>query len=214
MNWPALQTTHWRTRRLDLNEIQDRMDHRSLGIVLGRFAGDGTAGTNQLRWWFSEEERDIIPLMENWLREIGPIRPTTPAVLRAGRTVQLYSIDLNSQTLQYQMYEAGIKSDVPRPILESEEMTLGYLQGLFDADGNWQKETVALGFGASVPPVWPENVVRLLDYFGIASHLSYKASGEYAIRVHRSSVPTFLNRVNFLSSKKRRDAGDMRPAKY
>jgi len=188
---------------------------KELAEIVGLFIGDGSVLSDTI-WTiaFDPKDRDTAEKIENYfwdlfkyqveLKQGGKnnaglyIRLFTKSLIDFFRAIGIHAKQSGDKYIPYSILEAG------------EEIRGAFLRGLFDADGSISDPKYNKGSEirlASSSKQLSNEVQLLLRTLGIDSLCSIstdvtKRKKMYLVRIYRSEIPTFYEKVGFLSKRK------------
>ena len=203
-----------------------------LGRVLGSFIGDGslskTRNPSHVAFW--GDERELADMFKGYVSDIAHRELKVREIENRDESM-VASVSLTTLAKQYGIYDNKLK--VPEVVFfGTKEMQVGFLQGLFQADGtiNYSKShsTRVIRLG-SVSEELLEGVQMILLNFGIYSkiYLNRKPEGEklmpdgkggkkmyhskpfHELVISNSDVKKFSDEINFIGSVKRNKLAEM-----
>ena len=198
-----------------LNSIKNKYD---LGVILGRFASDGTLTKNKrVEWIVAEHEYNILPYLESVLKNLG--KYWKKIALKKGFKKdgtpykELTHICFSSAYLAKQINDLNLKWDIPDIIFSSKELLRGFLCGYVDGDGGATKSktfngvSISFGCGNNKELLEPNyQYAKLLQkgfaLFNIFSSVR-KFSSKVVLTITRSSEDNFIKEIGFLNNKKK-----------
>lgn len=106
-----------------------------------------------------------------------------------------------SKKLATELQMAGVKERIPEFIWADKECLRGYLQGIFDGDGN-VTGNIRLNFGEKHRKLeWAEDIQKALLLFGIQSRI-VMAKDKIMVDVSKKHTSKFMKKIGFLNPRK------------
>lgn len=180
-------------------------DSERLGELLGWIAGDGTVSDRAVTVIVADNKITALSRLEETLNRIGEVHKRCVDSYGRGRSRKesLHNLCLYSKSLATQLQSLCLKEGVPEVVLTNRESLIGYLRGLFSADGHVGRDGILLTLGKGfVKQAWAQQIHQCLSFLGVRSRVRSYTGDRSVVQIRKADTSIFLDRIGFLVDRK------------